>query len=52
MIKNKRSKVFVIVLSIVLVACSSSGVQAECRDLEEVDVLNVVATTPMIGEFS
>tara|TARA_B100000401_G_scaffold438424_1_gene387006 strand:- start:6806 stop:7801 length:996 start_codon:yes stop_codon:yes gene_type:complete len=51
MIKNKRSKVFVIVLSIVLVACSSSGVQAECRDLEEVDVLNVVATTPMIGEF-
>ncbi len=46
------SKYAVLALSLVLVACTGSGTdQSTCREREDVDTLNVLATTPMMGEF-
>ena len=45
-------KYAVLVLSLVLVACTGSGTdESSCREREDGDILNVLATTPMIGEF-
>ena len=46
---NKFFKFGVIALSIVLIACSG-GSEAGCPELGDRN-LNVVATTPMVGEF-
>ena len=49
--KNKYSFKFgVIVLSLVLVACSGGSADAGCPEIDGREI-NVVATTPMIGEF-
>ena len=49
--KNKYSFKFgVIVLSLVLIACSGGSADAGCPDIDGREI-NVVATTPMIGEF-
>ena len=49
--KNKYSFKFgVIVLSLVLIACSGGSVDAGCPEIDGREI-NVVATTPMIGEF-
>ena len=45
-------KYAVLALSLVLVACTGSGTdESSCREREDGDTLNVLATTPMIGEF-
>ena len=45
-------KYAVIALSLILVACTGSGTdESSCREREDGDTLNVLATTPMIGEF-
>ena len=45
-------KYTVLVLSLLLVACTGSGTdESSCREREDGDTLNVLATTPMIGEF-
>ena len=45
-------KYAVLVLSLVLVACTGSGTdESSCREREDGDTLNVLATTPMMGEF-
>ena len=45
-------KYAVLALSLVLVACAGSGAdESSCREREDGDTLNVLATTPMIGEF-
>ena len=45
-------KYAVLVLSLILVACTGSGTdESSCREREDGDTLNVLATTPMIGEF-
>jgi ABC-type Zn uptake system ZnuABC Zn-binding protein ZnuA len=45
-------KYAVLGLSLVLVACTGSGTdESSCREREDGDTLNVLATTPMIGEF-
>jgi len=50
-LKNKYSFKFgVIVLSLVLIACSGGSVDAGCPEIDGREI-NVVATTPMIGEF-
>ena len=42
----------VLALSLVLVACTGSGTdESSCREREDGDTLNVLATTPMMGEF-
>ena len=49
--KNKYSFKFgVIVLSLVLIACSGGSTDAGCPEIDGREI-NVVATTPMIGEF-
>ena len=49
--KNKYSFKFgVIVLSLVLIACSGGSADAGCPEIDGREI-NVVATTPMIGEF-
>jgi len=49
--KNKLFRFGVIALSIVLVACAGgSSEEADCPAIENRKI-NVVATTPMIGEF-
>ena len=49
--KNKYSFKFgVIVLSLVLIACSGGSADAGCPEINGREI-NVVATTPMIGEF-
>jgi len=50
-LKNKYSFKFgVIVLSLVLIACSGGSTDAGCPEIDGREI-NVVATTPMIGEF-
>ena len=51
--KNKPMfKYAVLALSLVLVACTGSGTdESSCREREDGDTLNVLATTPMMGEF-
>ena len=51
--KNKPIfKYAVLALSLVLVACTGSGTdESSCRERENGDTLNVLATTPMMGEF-
>jgi len=50
-LKNKYSFKFgVIVLSLVLIACSGGSADAGCPEIDGREI-NVVATTPMIGEF-
>ena len=51
--KNKPMfKYAVLALSLVLVACTGSGTdESSCRERENGDTLNVLATTPMMGEF-
>ena len=51
--KNKPMfKYAVLALSFVLVACTGSGTdESSCREREDGDTLNVLATTPMMGEF-
>ena len=45
-------KYAVLALSLILVACTGSGTdESSCREREDGDTLNVLATTPMIGEF-
>ena len=45
-------KYAVLALALVLVACTGSGTdESSCREREDGDTLNVLATTPMIGEF-
>ena len=45
-------KFAVLALSLVLVACTGSGTdESSCREREDGDTLNVLATTPMMGEF-
>ena len=45
-------KFAVLVLSLGLVACTGSGTdESSCREREDGDTLNVLATTPMMGEF-
>ena len=45
-------KFVVLALSLVLVACTGSGTdESSCREREDGDTLNVLATTPMMGEF-
>ena len=49
--KNKFSfKLGVFVLSLVLIACSGGSTEAGCPDIDGREI-NVVATTPIIGEF-
>ena len=49
--KNKYSFKFgVIVLSLVMIACSGGSTDAGCPEIDGREI-NVVATTPMIGEF-
>ena len=49
--KNKFSfKLGVLVLSLVLIACSGGRTEAGCPEIDGREI-NVVATTPMIGEF-
>ena len=49
--KNKYSFKFgVIVLSLVLIACSGGSADAGCPEIDGREI-NVVATTPMVGEF-
>ena len=49
--KNKYSFKFgVIALSLVLIACSGGSADAGCPEIDGREI-NVVATTPMIGEF-
>ena len=49
--RNKYSFKFgVIVLSLVLIACSGGSADAGCPEIDGREI-NVVATTPMIGEF-
>jgi len=50
-LKNKFSfKLGVLVLSLVLIACSGGSTEAGCPEIDGREI-NVVATTPMIGEF-
>jgi len=51
--KNKPMfKYAVLALSLVLVACTGSSTdESSCREREDGDTLNVLATTPMMGEF-
>ncbi len=51
--KNKPMfKYAVLALSLILVACTGSGTdESSCREREDGDTLNVLATTPMMGEF-
>jgi len=50
-LKNKLSFRFgVIALSLVLIACSGGSTEAGCPEIDGREI-NVVATTPMIGEF-
>ena len=51
--KNKPMfKYALLALSLVLVACTGSGTdESSCREREDGDTLNVLATTPMMGEF-
>ena len=51
--KNKPMfKYAVLALSLVLVACTGSGTdESSCREREDGDTLNVLASTPMMGEF-
>ena len=50
--KKPMFKYAVLALSLVLVACTGSGTdESSCREREDGDTLNVLATTPMIGEF-
>ena len=45
-------KYAILALSLILVACTGSGTdESSCREREDGDTLNVLATTPMIGEF-
>ena len=45
-------KFAVLALSLILVACTGSGTdESSCREREDGDTLNVLATTPMMGEF-
>ena len=49
--KNKPIfKIGVIALSLVLIACSGGSAEAGCPEIDGREI-NVVATTPMIGEF-
>ena len=49
--KNKFSfKLGVLVLSLVLIACSGGSTEAGCSEIDGREI-NVVATTPLIGEF-
>ena len=49
--KNKLSfRLGVIALSLVLIACSGGSAEAGCPEIDGREI-NVVATTPMIGEF-
>ena len=49
--KNKFSfKLAVLVLSLVLIACSGGSTESGCPEIDGREI-NVVATTPMIGEF-
>jgi zinc/manganese transport system substrate-binding protein len=50
-LNNKpRFKFAILTLSLVLVACSGGSAEAGCPEIENREI-NVVATTPMIGEF-
>ncbi len=51
--KNKPMfKYAVLALSLVLVACTGTGTdESSCRERADGDTLNVLATTPMMGEF-
>ena len=50
--KKPMFKYTVLALSLLLVACTGSGTdESSCREREDGDTLNVLATTPMIGEF-
>ena len=50
--KKPMFKYAILALSLVLVACTGSGTdESSCREREDGDTLNVLATTPMIGEF-
>jgi len=50
-LKNKPIfKIGVIALSLVLIACSGGSAEAGCPEIDGREI-NVVATTPMIGEF-
>ena len=45
-----RFKFTILMLSLVLVACSGGSAEAGCPEIDNREI-NVVATTPMIGEF-
>ena len=45
-----RFKFAILMLSLVLVACSGGSAEAGCPEIDNREI-NVVATTPMIGEF-
>jgi len=50
-LNNKpRFKFAILTLSLVLVACSGGSAEAGCPEIDNREI-NVVATTPMIGEF-
>jgi len=50
-LNNKpRFKFAILMLSLVLVACSGGSAEAGCPEIDNREI-NVVATTPMIGEF-
>ena len=50
--KKPLFKYAVLALSLVLVACTGSGTdESSCREREDGDTLNVLASTPMMGEF-
>jgi zinc/manganese transport system substrate-binding protein len=50
-LNNKpRFKFAILTLSLVLVACSGGSAEAGCPEIENREI-NVVATTPMIGDF-
>ena len=49
--KEKRLFKFgILALSIVLIACTGGSAEAGCPEIDGREI-NVVATTPMIGEF-
>ena len=48
--ENRLFKIAILTLSIVLIACTGGSPEAGCPEIDDREI-NVVATTPMIGEF-
>ncbi len=48
--ENRLFKIAILTLSIVLIACTGGSPEAGCPKIDDREI-NVVATTPMIGEF-